>query len=123
MRIKIPRKLELKVNLEKAKNVFSFIGVFLFLLLSFTGIVYGVRYTFYQSYAEEKQEQCQVFTAYLNDEVLPLTEANVTGCNCNFDPNEELGSQIDSQCLCSCVLYDANGTLIDEDWNPLFSTI
>lgn len=122
MKIKIPRKIELKFNLEKAKNVFSLLGFTFFLLLTLTGLVYGIRYYRYEVYVKEKEAQCQVFTDYLKQEVLPLTEANLTGCTCHY-AYEDVGEGVVSNCLCSCRLYDENGTLIDSDWNPLFSTI
>ncbi|PJA22468.1 hypothetical protein COX58_02145 [archaeon CG_4_10_14_0_2_um_filter_Archaea_38_6] len=122
MKIKIPRKLELKFNLEKAKNVFSFIGFVLFSALTLSGIVYGIQYARYEIYIKDKEEQCQTFTQYLNDEVLSYTTANVTDCNCHY-ANTDVGKNIVSNCLCSCKLYDENGTIIDEYWNPLFSTI
>lgn len=120
MKIKIPR--ELKFNFEKFKTVFSFIGFALFTILTIGGIAYGINYYKYEIYAEEKEAECQTFTQYLNDEVLPLTTSNITNCECHFS-NQDVGSGITSNCLCSCKLYDENGTLIDNDFNPLISTI
>jgi hypothetical protein len=122
MKIRIPRKIELKLNLDKAKDVFSLIGFAFFALLTLTGLVYGIRYYRYEVFVKEKEEQCQVFTEYLKEEVLPLTEANVSDCNCRY-AYEEVGQGVVSNCLCSCKLYDENGTLIDNDWNPLFSVV
>ncbi|MBN1923230.1 MAG: hypothetical protein JW791_00540 [Nanoarchaeota archaeon] len=122
MKLKIPRKLDLKFDLEKVKNAFSIIGFVLFIGLTLSGVVYGIRYFRYEVYADEKEAECAVFTDYLNREVLPLTEANITDCDCHY-AYENVGKGIVSNCLCSCNLYDENGTLIDNDWNPLFSSI
>lgn len=122
MKIKIPRKLELKFDLEKAKNVFSIIGFLLFTLLTLTGLVYGIKYYKYEVYVKDKEAQCVVFTDYLNDEVLPYTTVNVSDCNCHY-AYEEVGEGVVSNCVCSCKLYNENGTLIDSDWNPLFSVV
>ena len=122
MKIKIPRRLELKLNLKKAKDTFSVIGFALFCLLTLTGLVYGIRYVRYQSYYEEKEAECQLVSDYLNDEVLPLATMNVSDCSCHY-ANEDFGGEIIPNCLCSCELYDMNGTLIDDEWYLLLSTL
>lgn len=122
VKIRIPRRIKLKFNIDKVKNVFSIIGFIFFSVLALSGIVYGINRIKYTNLFEQREAQCVQFTEFINEEVLPLTTANVTDCDCHF-ANVDVGTDFTSNCLCSCILYDENGTLIDADWNPLFSTL
>jgi hypothetical protein len=56
---------------------------------------------------------------YINNEVIGLmTEYNVTNCNCFYE-NIETINELETKCVCSCELYDLNGTLITNDFRPL----
>lgn len=60
---------------------------------------------------------------YINGEVVNLmTEYNATNCKCFYE-NQYTMEQLASICLCSCELYYLNGTLITDDFRPLFSAI
>jgi hypothetical protein len=60
---------------------------------------------------------------YINNEVVvQMTEYNATNCRCFYE-NQYTMEELASVCLCSCDLYYLNGTLITNDFRPLFSAI
>ncbi|VVB75270.1 Uncharacterised protein [Candidatus Tiddalikarchaeum anstoanum] len=117
MKIKIPKRI--KVDKDKIRTA---LYIMLFAAISIGalyGILYLIQFLRYKTIYETRNAQCVEFTTYLNEEVLPQSTANVTDCSCHFE-NVNVGIA-DPMCLCSCKLYDQNGTLIDDDWNPMFS--
>ncbi len=119
MKIRIPKKIRISKSTIK-----DYVLLFLFIVgisATFFGIVYGIRYVKYKAYAEAKEKECQQFTIFLNKEVLPKTNGTVRDCECHYK-NIDVG-KFNVNCLCSCKLYDENGTLIDDDWNPVFTSI
>lgn len=118
MKLRIPTRLKIeKKQIVSTLKTLALLAVF---TAVFVGVVYISNYLKYKTIYESRNAQCLNFTNYLETEVLPLTTANVTDCSCTFNP-VDTGTNTESMCLCSCKLYDENGTLIDEDWNPLFS--
>ncbi|MDD2678397.1 MAG: hypothetical protein PHT91_00305 [Candidatus Nanoarchaeia archaeon] len=60
---------------------------------------------------------------YVNEEVVvQMTEYIAKNCRCFYE-NIYTMDQLASMCVCSCELYDLNGTLISNDFRPLFSAI
>ena len=119
MKIRIPRKI--KFRLEKKYITLSM--AIIILTVVFLGSAAMIKNYKERKQLRDKQEECASFTEYLNNEVLPLTQnSNVTDCSCVYSP-QKISEEITGNCLCSCKLYDENGTLIDDDWNPLFSTV
>lgn len=117
MKKKIPKKV--KINKKKLEKIsYIILGIIIFSTATYLIISSKIN-----EYVEQKEQECKIFEYYLNTEVLNLTTANVTDCICYY-VNAKLnitGAQ--SNCACSCTLYDENGTLITHDFNPLFGTI
>ena len=60
---------------------------------------------------------------YINTEVVTqMTSYNATNCRCFYE-NQYTMDKLASICLCSCDLYELNGTFIMHDFRPLFSAI
>jgi len=112
---------------KKDLNKWAKIGATLLVLLL---ICYGF-YSFYDFLRQKRVDE--IVTArniycnttwqdYINGEVVAqMTEYNATNCKCFYE-NIYTADQLASMCLCSCELYDLNGTLITDDFRPLFSS-
>jgi len=117
MKFKIPKKL--KINKKKLETTFYiFLGIIIF-----STVMYLVISSKIQDYVEQKEQECKIFEYYLNNEVLNLTTANISDCECHYANVKINITGMQSTCSCSCLLYDENGTLINDNFMPLFGTI
>jgi hypothetical protein len=113
---------------KKALRKIAKIGIVLLIVLL-------VSYGFYLLIEEYRQRQwahtviernlyCNTtWQDFINNEVvLQMTEYNATNCKCYYE-NQYVMEKLASVCVCSCELYYLNGTLITNDFRPLFSAI
>lgn len=118
MKIRIPKKFKFKIE----KKYFKLLLGIIILSIVFLGSGFMIKKYMEKRKYEQGVRECELFTEYVNEEVLPLTTANVTDCTCTYSP-QKISEEITGNCLCSCKLYYPNGTLKDADWNPLFSKV
>lgn len=120
-----------KSTIRISKKALRRIAKVVIVLLIISLISYGV-YSLVDNYkmkewaavTEERNLYCNTtWQDYINEEVVvQMTEYNATDCKCRYENHYTMDS-LASLCICSCMLYDLNGTLITDDFKPLFSAI
>jgi hypothetical protein len=102
------------------------------IILIIVGLVSYIVYSLIENYKLKMWEKAVIernmycnstWQEYINEEVIvQMTEYNASDCKCFYE-NHYTMEKLASVCICSCMLYDLNGTLITDDFRPLFSAI
>ena len=117
----------MKINKSKLKKIIR-VSIFIILI---SLICYTISSSI-KSYKDKRvQEEAIIRNAYcnttwqdyINNEVVnQTTEFIVNNCKCYYE-NQYTLDQLESMCLCSCELYELNGTPITNEFKSLFSLI
>ena len=87
-------------------------------------LVENYRLKMWDKAVMERNKYCNsTWQDYINEEVIvQMTEYNASDCKCFYE-NHYTMDKLAPVCICSCKLYYLNGTLISDDFRPLFSAI
>ncbi|MFA5333411.1 MAG: hypothetical protein WC376_02865 [Candidatus Nanoarchaeia archaeon] len=121
------KKTTIRLSKKSLRKLVKVIIVLFFVLLVSYGFYLLIDSYRLKKWAEtvvERNLYCNTtWQDYINEEVvLQMTEYNATDCKCFYE-NHYTMDKLASICICSCMLYDLNGTLITDDFRPLFSAI
>ena len=95
-------------------------------------IIGAISYSIFNYFKEQRISQiinernhyCNTtWQDYINNEVAPqMTQYVANNCKCAYE-NIYTMEELSSICVCRCDLYHLNGTLITNNFTPLFSAI
>jgi hypothetical protein len=123
----VKKKSTIKISKKTLRRIAKVVIVLFIISLVSYGI-YGLLEDYkmkqWAVVTEERNFYCNTtWQDYINEEVVvQMTEYNATDCKCFYE-NYYTMDKLSSICICSCMLYELNGTLITDNFRPLFSAI